>query len=41
MGIVRTKRVYFRIPSIGEHTYMIVPIMVLKKQYFSLPHLFL
>src|ERR1700736_4331535 len=29
MGIVRTKRVYLRIPSIGECTCMIVP----KKQY--------
>ena len=33
MGIVRIKRVYLRIPSIGEHTYMIVPIIVLKKQH--------
>ena len=30
MGIVRTKRVYLRIPSIGERTCMIVP----KKQYW-------
>ena len=32
MGIVRTKRVYIRIPSIGECTYMIVPMIVFKKQ---------
>ena len=29
MDIVRTKRVYLRIPSTGEHTYMVV----LKKQH--------
>ena len=32
MGIVRPKRVHFRIPSIGEHTYMIV----LMKQHWVL-----
>ena len=36
MDMVRTKRVYLQISSIGECTYMIVPMKVLEKQHWVL-----